>query len=341
MEMKDTGVFRETAPVVDPNDVVIEDDDNGAHPSAVAPAPRRQKDDPLADMRKRMEEAEAATAREREERERVTRERDDAVRRVDETRATLGKAENDKIASQESAIVSRLDAARAELENAERALEEAIDTGKPAKEQIVLQRKQQQAVYKLEGVERAKGQFDTWKEGQKNKKPEVAAAPVSRRYADQLSAPAKQWTASHPQFDPDSPQYNARYHRVAIGAAMETDRLGIPPDSKAYFDHIEKVLGEEGLGAGTAASPAPARSATSTAAPASQNSAAAGASGGSAAQAERTGRRAVKLDPAMKDMALKIYGKNTKFNIADPNECYRRYAARQLEIREKQAAGEM
>lgn len=315
---------------VKPEDVVVEHE-----ASSDVVAPRKQKDDPLAEIRAQQASTEKALNDEKERRIAAEHERDIARTQVDTTKASLAKSENEKVATQEAAILSRVETAQAEVENAERALEEAIDTGKPAKEQISLQKRLAEAVYKMKGAEGAKAHFDNWKENQKNK-------PVTKAADDGMTPAARSWVDAHPRFNTDK-----KYKRVAVAAHEDAIEDGVSADSKEYFRRINLALSEAGFeedGSATASSPTPtppqkSSSGTSTAAPVSQNSTAAGASGGNAAEEQRQGRRVFKLDGEMRQMALKTYGKGTSFNLPD-DEAFRRYAARQIEIRDKRKNGE-
>lgn len=322
------------SPQVNPEEVVIEHEGvpDGEKIQTIV-SPRKQKDDPLAEQRKQMEETEQALKNERERRISAERDLDVANKQMDTTKANLAKSEHEKIATQESAITSRIETAKAEVENAERALEEAIDTGKPAKEQIRLQKNLAEAVYKQKGAEGAKVHFDNWKEREKSK-----PAPKA---VDAVMTPAAQaWVDAHPRFNTDK-----KYKRVAVAAHEDAEDDGIKLDSPEYFRRINTALAEAGMGEdGETQSSQPiavrkTTSGTSTAAPVSQDSASAGASGGNAAEEKRTGRRTFKLDGEMRQMAIKTYGKNSSFKLSD-EEAYKRYAARQLEIKDKRNNGE-
>ena len=313
---------------IKPEDVVIE---HAAEEFAGGEAAiRKPKDDPIAELRRNQESAERALEIEREKRLSAERERDAARTQVDVTRTTLAKSESEKIVAQEVAITSRIDEARADVENIERAYEEAIDTGKPAKEQVALQKKLAQAVYKLEGAERTKQQFDTWKEKEKNK-------PVPKPANDGMTPEARAWVDSHPRYNTDK-----HYRRAAIAAHEDAIEDGVKVDSAEYFRRINEAVAplesnkEDAVVQQTAKK---SNSGTSTAAPASYDSTGAGAKGRTAAEEQRTGRRTFKLDAQMRDMAIKTYGKNSHHKLSD-EEAYKRYAARQLEIRDKRANGE-
>ncbi len=289
--------------------------------------------DPLSEMRSRMEANEVEIRREREARMAAERERDTAVSRANTATTARATSEAEKIVAQEAAIKNRVDAAKAEVENAERALEEAIDTGKNAKEQIKLQTDLAQAVYRQAGAESAKEHFDRWKANQ-------ARRPTAQaNTGDGVTPRAQEWINKHKE----QWEGNRRFRRTAEGAHMEYERTGKPMDTPEYFKYIEEALSEEGLlggeGQSAAAPAARARSNASTAAPATHSAAAAGADGGAAASSERSGRRVVKLSPEMRDMAHRTYGKNTKFNLSN-DDAERKYAQRQLEIQEKRKNGE-
>jgi hypothetical protein len=312
---------------VKPEDVIIEKDEEVGAESPKAVAPRKPKDDILEQMRKDMESAQLATKEANARTAAAERERDAAKAHVETTKTELAKSGNEKVAAQEAAIQSKVDAAKAEVENAERALEEAIDTGKPAKEQIRLQKMLAESVYKLKGAEGAKTHFDNWKEKEKSK----PAAVVQEKTAGQ------KWIDDHPRFNTDR-----EYKRVAINAHSEALVDGITEGSDEYFRRInEAVKGLDGkISDIPSPTPKPVSSGTSTAAPVSQDSTGAGASGGRAAEEHRTGQRKFKLDTNMQQMAKQIYGKGTKFNLSD-DEAYRKYAAKRLEINDKRANGEI
>lgn len=319
-----------SSPQVKPEDVVVEHEKPAEGQPVETVAPRKPKDDPLAEMRGQMEAAERATKEERERRVSAERERDAARTQVDTVKSNLAKSESEKVATQEAAILSRVETAAAEVENAERALEEAIDTGKPAKEQIGLQKKLAEAVYKMKGAEGAKAHFDNWKEKEKNK-------PAPKDDPGQ-SAEARAWIDSHPRFKTDK-----KYRRVAVAAHEDAEEDGVKLDSAEYFKRINEALKEAGMeGSETEVAPATVRkqaSGTSTAAPVNHDSTGAGARGGTAAEEQRTGRRTFKLDENMRARALAQYGKNSTFKLSD-DEAYKRYAARMLEIKDKRANGE-
>jgi hypothetical protein len=321
-----------SSPQVKPEDVVIEHAGEPEGTPIGANTARKPKDDPIAELRKNQESAERALADEKERRLAAERERDTARAQVNATRDTLTKAESEKVVAQEAAILNRVETAKAEVENAERALEEAIDTGKPAKEQIALQKKLAEAVYKQKGAEGAKAHFDNWKEKEKNK-PQVKTAN------DDMSPKAREWVDSHPKFNTDK-----KYKRIAVAAHEDAIEDGVPADSSEYFRRINSALAEAGYddensSSTVVASVRKTASGTSMAAPASHDSTGAGARGGNAAEEQRTGRRTFKLDGNMREQAIKIYGKNSMFKLSD-GEAYKRYAARQLEIKDKRANGE-
>ena len=326
-----------STPQVKPDDVDVELTGEPEGTPIAEPSARKPKDDPLEQMRKDMEAAQKATKEAQDRAASAERERDAARTQIDTTKATLAKSETEKVAAQEQAILTRVETAKAEVENAERALEEAIDTGKPAKEQIALQKKLAEAVYKQKGAEGAKSHFDSWKEREKNK-----PAPAAQQQTGGYSDSAQRWIDSRPEF-----KTNKNYKRLAEGAAVEAENNGIRADTPAYFKAIEDALRDAGFNADphsadtvTATQPKkPSSSGTSTAAPASHNSTEAGARGGNAAEEQRTGRRIFKLDGNMKDQAIRLYGKNSTFKLSD-EEAFKRYAARQLEIRDKRANGE-
>lgn len=327
-----------SSPSVKPEDVIIEHEGDPEGKAVDTPAPRKQKEDPLAALRTQMETAERAIKEANERTSAAERERDSARTQVDTVRSNLVKSENEKVIAQELAIQNRVDSAKAELVNAKNAWIEAVDTGKPATIQADLQEKIADATYKLRGAEGAKSHFENWKEKEKNKPAPVATETSSDPYAN-WSGPAKSWLAAHPRFKSD-----VRYKRIAMGAAMSAEAEGVKADSDAYFKAINDALKEEGLDdeSVVTTSPSPSSrtsSATSTAAPASHDSAGAGASGGTAAHEKRTGSRTFKLDGNMREQAIKTYGKNSTFKLSD-DEAYKRYAARQLEIKDKRANGE-
>lgn len=329
-EPKNNTVIMST-PQVKTEDIIIEHDDATPAVNAAPVAVRKQKDDPLETMRKQMEQSEQAVKDERERRISAEHERDAARNQVNTTKTELVKSENEKLVNQELAINSHFNDTKTAVENAERALEEAIDTGKTAKEQITLQKNLAEAVYKMKGAETAKVRFDNWKEQQKNK-PALKAVQQD----DSITPAARKWIDEHPRFNTDK-----KYKRVAVAAHEDAIDDGVAADSTEYFRRINTALVESGLEGDTAVIHTPVKqtSGTSTAAPVSQNSTGAGANGGNAAEEQRTGRRTFKLDGNMREQALKIYGKNSSFKLSD-DEAYKRYAARQIEIRDMRKNGE-
>ena len=314
-----------SSPQVKPEDVEIELAGEPEGTPIGETAVRKPKNDAIAEIRKNQESAERALADEKERRISAERERDTAREQVNTTKANLAKSEIEKVATQEAAITSRLETARAQVENAERALEEAIDTGKPAKEQISLQKKLAQAVYAAEGADAAKRHFDGWKEREKNK-------PALKAADDGITPAARKWIDEHPKFNTDK-----QYKRVAVAAHEDAIEDGVAADSNEYFRRINAAIAEAGLeNSSNDNSPAPVKkqgSGTSTAAPVNHDSTGAGARGGQAAEEQRTGRRTFKLDGNMREQAIKTYGKNSSFKLSE-EEAYKRYAARQLEIKD-------
>lgn len=309
---------------VKPEEVEVEHEAPAAGETPVVP--RKQKADPLEEMRQKMAETEQALKESRERETRTARERDETRTQIDTTRANLAKSETEKVQAQENAIINRVEAAKTAVENAERALEEAIDTGKPAKEQITMQKRLAEAVYAQKGAETAKGHFDNWKEQQKNK-------PVPKEVVQKTAG--EKWIDEHPRFTTDK-----EFKRAAILAHSEALVDGVTEGSDEYFRRINEAIKQfEGGNSVQPPAKTSAGSGTSTAAPPSHNSTEAGARGGNAAEESRTGRRTFKLDGAMREMALKTYGKNSSHKLSD-DEAYKRYAARQLEIRDKRANGE-
>lgn len=326
-----------SSPTIKPEGVIVEHEGEPEGKSIDTSIVRKQKEDPLTAMRSQMEAAERATKEANERAANAERERDVARTQVETTKTTLAKSESEKIITHETAIISRVETATAEVENAERALEEAIDTGKSAKEQIRLQKMLAESVYKLKGAEGAKIHFDNWKEREKNK-PVVTETAKTSGYSD----PAQRWIDARPQFKTDK-----NYKRLAEGAAVEVENSGVKPDTPAYFRAIEEALRDAGFNADphsegatmTTSTIKKQASGTSTAAPASHDSATAGASGGNAAQEKRSGSKVVKLDENQRNRAIAQYGKNSTFKLPD-SEAYQRYAARLLEIKERRANGE-
>jgi len=328
-DLVNTGVIMST-PQVKTEDVVIEHAGEPEGTPIGEAAVRKPKNDPLEQMRKDMEAAQKS-AKEANEREASTKRELESTRgQIDTTRANLAKSESEKVVAQEAAVVNRVEAAKTAVENAERALEEAIDTGKPAKEQINLQKRLAEAVYQQKGAEGAKAHFDNWKEREKNK-------PAPKAQDDGLTEKSKKWIGEHPKYNTDK-----HYRRAAIAAHEDAVDDGVGVDSDEYFRRINEAVGkfDDGDNDNDAAPVVKKKpSGTSTAAPASHDSTTAGARGGQAAEEQRTGRRIFKLDGAMREMALKTYGKNSTFKLSD-DEAYKKYAARQLEIRDKRANGE-
>jgi len=315
-----------SSPQVKPEDVIVELDTDEGKSADTAAVVRKPKSDPIAEIRERQESAERALVQERELRQSAERERDTARVAVDATRANLAKSESEKVVAQEQAVATKIETAKAEVENAERALEEAIDTGKPAKEQIRLQKMLAESVYKLKGAEGAKVHFDNWKEREKNKQVAAPKEEMTR---------GERWIKDHPRFNSDKD-----YKRAAIAAHADALVDNIEEGSDEYFRRINAAVADfEKDSSPAAGSVRKTSSATSTAAPASHDSTGVGASGGTAAEEKRTGRRTFTLDDNMRHRALQQYGKNSSFKLSD-DEAYKRYAQRQLEIRDKRANGE-
>ncbi len=313
---------------VKPEDVEIEHEGESEGKAVDTTVARKPKDDPLAELRANQESAEKALREEKERRITAERERDASKAQIETVKTNLVKSESEKVAAQEAAILNRVESAKAELVNAKNAWIEAVDTGKSAAIQADLQEKIADATYKLNGAMGAKNHFDNWKESQKNK-------PVPKTADDNISPAAKAWIDSHPRFKTDT-----KYRRAAERAHEDALDDGVMADSDEYFKRINAAIAPfEGTETGT---PAPAKrqsSGTSMGAPPSNDSASSGANGSNAAIEKREGRRTFKLDAEMRQMALKTYGKNSSFKLSD-DEAYKKYAARQLEIRDKRANGE-
>ena len=282
------------------------------------------------DLKKMLSEVEERERIEREKRISAEKERDEERSKATQTTNQLAKSEDEKIKIQAIAIDGRLASAKSEVERIEGELENAMDAGKSNKDIIALNKKLADAVWEARNVEAVKRQFD-------NQVQQLKTRPNNQQIQQtnsDVTPAAQKWIDANPRFNTDP-----KFYRAAVGAHHEALKNGLAPDSKAYFDHIDSVIKEEGLAEDTKISEnqqRPAKKgvdASNVAAPVDSGSSSGNSGGGN------RGGKVFRLTPEMREMALRTYGPGTSHNLK-AGEAEQRYAKKQIEIQERRARGE-
>ncbi len=297
----------------------------------VKPAEKTPEADPdIIALKKQLSDAEGREKVERDKRIEAEKQREEANTKVVST-------QDNAIKSHEIAVNSSLEIANSNVLQVKRDLREAMEAGDLEK-QVELQEKLADARWSYKGAEQAKIQFDKWKENQKN----VVPTPESK---PQYTAGEQAWIDAHPRFNTDDDYYEA-----VAGADSAARRRGIKPDTQAYYEYVEarlKKLGLEGnegvaeetddsgrdeTGSVTETVVEKKKPKESVSAPASYSA----PTGGNRTANSKTQFR---LTPEMQDMAHRMFGPNSSHKLTEA-QAEAKYAAHQLNIRERRAAGE-
>lgn len=140
----------------------------------------------------------------------------------------VNSAQEDAFTQRKTAVDALLKSTETEIEAAERNLEEALTIG-DAKNTVKFQKELSKLTYKYESISSDKQKLEYWKEQQ-----DAQASQVSEIH------PATQaWIANNPRFNTDQ-----EFQNEAIAADGVARRMGIVPNSPAYFDFVDKRLGK-------------------------------------------------------------------------------------------------
>lgn len=297
----------------------------------VADKPAIQADDELVvTLKKQLSDAEAREKTERDKRIEAEKGREEANTKV-------ASSQGEAIKAHETSIANAIQVATGNISAIKRELQDAIEGGDIAK-QLDLQEKLSDARWDYREADKNKKNFETWKEQQKN------APAVQVQNKPKYTASEQAWIDAHPRFETDD-----EYYEVVAGADAAARRRGIAPDTRAYYDYVEAALKRKGMdddaqadnGRDTTGSVeeeeeevvvAPKKKPTLTiAAPASYS--APTNPGGT----KRT--QQYKLSSEQRDMAHRMFGPNSSHKLSE-QEAEQKYAARQLEVRDRRANGE-
>jgi hypothetical protein len=159
-----------------------------------------------------------------------------------------------------STITTALEAAQAEAEQAKKDIRAAKEAG-DANAEVDAIDKLTTAKATLLRLDEAKADAETRKKASPRKE-QVSSDPVEA-YAQGRTEPTAAWIRAHPDYITDG-----RKNDKLIAAHHDAKAEGYAPDSKRYFDHIEKFLGLKATDeAPVEAKPAPKRAQAAPVAP--------------------------------------------------------------------------
>lgn len=189
-------------------------------------------DQTVDDLRKQVEQANAATA--------------EANRRANEAQQQAQRQQAEAVTQRNAAEQARYDTINTALESAtsrmtalESELEQAYERGDhkaAAKAQVEIAR----LTPRIAQLEDGKAEMDDARKNpprQEAPPPRAPADPVEA-YASQLTPKSAAWVRAHPQFVTN----RAQNYRL-LAAHQEAIDSGIPAESDGYYAHIEKTLG--------------------------------------------------------------------------------------------------
>lgn len=246
-------------------------------------------------------------------------------------------SENTAIKAQKTAIENAVQVATGNVSTIKKELHEAMEAGDLAK-QVDLQEKLADARWTLNNSTQTQKQFTVWEEQQKN-------APKQTEQKPQYTRTEQAWIDAHPRFNTDDD-----YYGVVAGADAAARRKGIKPDTTAYYEYVESALTKSGLENNAAEDNG--RDTTGAMEQEDEQEEqvvatkkpklvvpAAPASNSSPTSSSRKSQQSFKLTPEMRDMAHRTFGPNSSHKLSE-KEAEEKYAARQLEIRDRRANGE-
>lgn len=286
-------------------------------------------DEMVATLKKQLNDAE-----EREKSERSKRIEAEKGREEANTKAVSSQGETVK--AHEVAIANAIQVATGNITTIKRELKDAIEGGDLEK-QLDLQEKLSDARWDFKEAEKNKKTFDAWKDQQKN----VPLVTAQNKYTDR----ERSWIKQRPDFEKKGDLYEATVALDAVARAK-----GIDPSSDAYYDYINTGLERQGFDDNgkkivdngrdntgdeqdeeETVAPAPkTKPKLVVAAPASYS-----------APSANSGRRTqqYKLSAEQRDMAHRTFGPNSSHKLSE-QDAEAKYAARQMEIRDRRANGE-
>lgn len=306
---------------------IINDNASDSQENAIDPA--------IESIKKQLAEAELREKTEREKR--ITAENE-----VKEANTKVASSQNNEIKAHEIALGNAIEVATGNISHIKRELKEAMEGGDLEK-QVDLQEKLSDARWKYNNAEQSKKQFDTWKEQQ-----EATAKQPKQEQKPQYTASEQAWIDAHPLFETDDD-----YYGVVAGADASARRKGIKPDTKAYYEYVETALKRSGFEQDDTVVADNGRDTTGAmqqtdedeqeevvtkkpklvvpSAPASYSAPTSGNNTRSKTQ--------FKLTPEMRDMAHRMFGPSSSHKLTE-RDAEQKYAAHQLDIRERRANGE-
>lgn len=174
-----------------------------------------------------------------------TRRRTEAERVAAQAREEAAGARTEAIESHVSTVETGLEAARNEADAAEREYTAAFEAGDGAKA-AQAQRKIARAEAKIARLDEAKADLDVRRakaEPEQRREPikverQPAADDPVEAYVQGRPEETANWLRAHPEWVTD-PRKNAKLTAAHFDATGD----GIEPNTKAYFEHVEKFIG--------------------------------------------------------------------------------------------------
>ena len=185
--------------------------------------------DPADELKAQVEKAQSDREAERKRRE-------DAERRAAQLEREAQEANQRATASDFSTITTALEAAQAEVEQAKRDIRSAKAAGDTDAELDAIDRLTTAKTQALR-LDEAKADAEARKKAPPAKRQEQSSDPIEA-YVSNRTEPTANWIRNHPDYVTDS-RKNTKLTAAHYDAVAE----GYVPDSKRYFDHIEKYLG--------------------------------------------------------------------------------------------------
>lgn len=316
--------------------------DNASADKQASDSDDAKKEDPaVVALKKQLADAETNADQERKKRVDAEKDRDDA-------NSKAVSNQNEAIKAQKAAIENASQVAIGNVNTIKKELQEAMEAGDLTK-QVDLQEKLADARWQFNNAEHSKKQFAAWEEQQKNSAKTSVAG-------QQYSKTEQAWIDKHPRFNTDND-----YFEVVAGADAAARRRGIKPDTDAYYEYVESALVKRGMEEdpktgiavsvdsedddggrdNTGAMDQEDDDAEPVQKPAKQKQSMPSAPASNSAPTTPATRSAksFKLSAEMRDMAHRMFGPNSSHKLSQ-KQAEEKYAAHQLDIRERRANGE-
>jgi len=180
-------------------------------------------------LKAQVDEANAASERERKRREEIER-------RAAELEKEVATAHQRATASDLSTITTALEAAQSEIEQAKRDIRIAKAAGDVDAELDAIDRLTSAKTTALR-LDEAKAEAETRKKSPVERKVVPPSDPVEA-YVAGRTEPTANWIRQHPEYVTDQ-----RKNEKLTAAHFDAVAEGYAPDSRRYFEHVEKFLG--------------------------------------------------------------------------------------------------